>query len=69
MSESHASRKFALECLRLRADCMQLAEDAPTPRLQRHYLDMAGVWTALAEGGPDEGFHILGPSEGYDPAG
>jgi hypothetical protein len=28
---------------------MQLAGDAPTQALQRHYLEMAETWTALAQ--------------------
>jgi hypothetical protein len=45
-------RKHALECLRLEADCMQLAGDAPTLKLQSHFLRMARVWLALAVSGP-----------------
>ena len=45
-------RKHALECLRLEADCMQLAGDAPNPNSQSHFLRMARVWFALAVSGP-----------------
>ena len=45
-------RKHALECLRLEADCMQLAGDAPNPNLQSHFLRMARAWLALAVSGP-----------------
>ena len=45
-------RKHALECLRLEADCMQLAGDAPNPNSQSHFLRMARVWSAMAVSGP-----------------
>ena len=32
---------------------MQLAGEAATPELQRHFLDQAEVWAELAERGPD----------------
>ncbi len=32
---------------------MQLAGDAPTIELRRHYLKMAEAWAAQAERGPD----------------
>ena len=44
-------RKRALECLRLEADCMQLAGDAPNPNSQSHFLRMARAWLALAVSG------------------
>ena len=46
-------RKYALECLRLEADCMQLAGDAPQPNSQSHFLRMARVWSAMAVSGPN----------------
>ncbi len=49
MSESDYLRKHALECTRLAADCMQLVSDVDSPTLQRHFLEMASVWTAEAE--------------------
>ena len=52
MSESDNLRKHALECMRLAADCMQLAGDVHSPDLQRHFLWMARVWTTGAERGP-----------------
>ena len=52
MSDQQALRKFALECLRLKAECMQLAGAAATPELQRHFLDQAEVWGEMAERGP-----------------
>jgi hypothetical protein len=47
VSES-SNLKHALECMRLEADCMQLASDPGSPALQSHFLLMAGVWNALA---------------------
>jgi hypothetical protein len=32
---------------------MQLAGEAATPELQRHFLDQAEVWAEMAERGPD----------------
>lgn len=48
MSESYL-RKHALECLRLAADCKQLARDARDPSIRSHFLRMAEVWPALAD--------------------
>jgi hypothetical protein len=45
-------RKHDVECLRLAADCMELAGDVGMP-WQQHFLLMAKHWTALAERGPD----------------
>ena len=42
----------SLECLRLEADCRELAKNAPGPDTQAHYLRMAEVWLALATSGP-----------------
>jgi len=44
MANSDQSQRLALECLRLEADCMQLAADARNPDLQSHFLWMAGFW-------------------------
>jgi hypothetical protein len=52
VSESDFSRKHALECLRLSADCMQLVGDVRSPTVQRHFLEMAKAWTREAEDGP-----------------
>jgi hypothetical protein len=63
MSEN--SRKYELECLRLAADCTQLAgqihdraldtkflaSDVHNRALEIHFLQMAKVWTARAEEG------------------
>ena len=51
MSESYYSRKHALECLRLEAECLQLARDVHSPALRSHFLRMAKLWPALAERG------------------
>ena len=48
VSESDNSRKHALECLRLEADCMQLAGVVHGPALQTHFVRMAGEWSSLA---------------------
>ena len=53
MSESDYSRKHALECLRLEADCMQLAGAFHDPALQSHFVRMARVWSDLAVRGPN----------------
>jgi hypothetical protein len=60
------SQKYELECMRLAADCTQLASDVHNRELdphflatdvinralEIHFLKMAKVWTALAEQGP-----------------
>jgi hypothetical protein len=48
MSESDILRKHRLECMRLAADCRQLAADIARPDLQSHFLRLAGMWTNLA---------------------
>ena len=53
MSESDYSRRHALECLRMAADCMQLAGDVQNPALQSHFARMARVWSDLAVRGPN----------------
>ena len=52
MSKPEQMRKHALECLRLEADCMQLAGDARNPNVQSHFVRMAGFWSSLALSGP-----------------
>ena len=52
MFEPEQSRKHALECLRLEADCMQLAGDARGHSLQAHFIRMARRWSGLAVSGP-----------------
>ena len=42
-------RKHVLECLRMEADCMQLAGDVQSPDLQAYYIRMAKEWSILAK--------------------
>jgi hypothetical protein len=56
--ESDNSRKRALECLRLEADCMQLAGVVHGPALQTHFVRMAREWSSLAIQGPKAGTQI-----------
>jgi hypothetical protein len=53
VSESERARKHALECLRLAADCRQLAREVDDHTARRRFLRMAEEFTALAERGPD----------------
>jgi hypothetical protein len=53
MPEPDILRKLALECLRLAADCAQVASDIRNPTLQSHFIRMADVWTTRAERGLD----------------
>jgi hypothetical protein len=50
---SDPSYTNALECLRLEADCRELAKNTADPELKLHYLQMAGRWAALAVSGPN----------------
>jgi hypothetical protein len=52
MFEAKQLRKHALECLRLQADCMELAGVAPSSNVQSHFVSMATFWGNLAESGP-----------------
>jgi hypothetical protein len=52
VSDQEVERKYLLECLRMKAECMQLAGEAATPELQRHFLEQAEVWGEMAERGP-----------------
>lgn len=45
-------QKYELECLRLAADCRQLAGEVHSPALQSHFLRMAEVWPILADREP-----------------
>jgi hypothetical protein len=47
MCEFHV-QNYAAMCLRLAADCRNLAADAPEPDLRAHFLRMAGMWAELA---------------------
>jgi hypothetical protein len=46
-------RKYELECLRLAADCRQLAYDAPGSKWKSHFARMARVWQAHAGRSPE----------------
>jgi hypothetical protein len=39
---------YVLMCLRLAADCRNLAADVPEPDLRTDFLRMAGIWTEMA---------------------
>ena len=52
MFEAKQLQKHALECLRLQADCMQLAGVACSPNVQSHFASMARFWGTLAVSGP-----------------
>ena len=38
---------YVLMCLRLAADCRNLAADVPEPELRAHFLLMADMWTEM----------------------
>jgi hypothetical protein len=46
-------RRRELECMRLAADCMELAGEIRNPALRSHFVRMAGEWSTLAVEGPD----------------
>jgi hypothetical protein len=52
MFEAKQLQKHALECLRLQADCMQLAGDVRSLNVQSHFVSMARFWGTLAASGP-----------------
>ena len=52
MYDAERSRMHTLECLRLQADCMQLAGDALDHNVQSHFIRMAKYWACLAVSGP-----------------
>lgn len=52
MSSSEHFRRHSLACLRLEADCIQLAGDLRRPAWQAHFLQMAREWRSLAERDP-----------------
>ena len=52
MFEAKRLRKHTLECLRLQADCMELAGVAYGHNVQSHFVSMAEFWGALAVSGP-----------------
>lgn len=52
MFEAKQLQRHALECLRLQADCMQLAGVARSLNVQSHFVAMARFWGTLAALGP-----------------
>ena len=52
MFDAKQLRKHALECLRLQADCMELAGVSPSSNVQSHFVAMAQFWGTLAALGP-----------------
>jgi hypothetical protein len=58
MFEAKQLQRHALECLRLQADCTQLAGVARSPNVQSHFVSMARFWGTLA---------VLGPSPDAGP--
>jgi hypothetical protein len=48
VSESNYIQKYALVCMRLAAECRDLAADAPELDLRAHFLHMASAWEELA---------------------
>ena len=52
MLEAKQLRKHALECLRLQADCMELAGMTYCRNVQSHFVSMAEFWGNLAVSGP-----------------
>jgi hypothetical protein len=53
MFEAKQLQNHDLECLRLQADCMQLAGAARSPNVQSHFVAMARFWGTLAASEPD----------------
>jgi hypothetical protein len=56
MSQSTSLRKQELECLRLEADCLQLADAIHDPSLRSHFIRMAKEWSNLAAWGLEHGY-------------
>jgi hypothetical protein len=52
MLEAKQPRNHALECLRLQADCMELASIAHSHDVRSHFARIARFWGALAISGP-----------------
>ena len=51
MSQPTDLRKQELECLRLEADCLQLADAIHDHSLRSHFIRMAKEWSILAAWG------------------
>jgi hypothetical protein len=47
VSQSGRLRKLELECTRLAADCMRLADDVYNPAFQSQFLRMVKAWPIL----------------------
>ena len=62
MFEAKQLQRHALECLRLQADCMQLAGVARSLNVQSHFVAMAQFWGALAALGVDRFERVPGLS-------
>jgi hypothetical protein len=56
---SEQQLKYALECLRLEADCIQLAVDVHGAALQSHFLRMASFWSVSANQEPASGAVVV----------
>jgi hypothetical protein len=56
VSESANVRKQELECLRLEADCLKLADVVHSPPLKSHFTRMAKKWSTLAAWGLKHGY-------------
>jgi hypothetical protein len=54
VSASANLRKLELECLRLEADCRELAGAVESPALKSHFLQMAKKWSVMAAGGLEQ---------------
>jgi hypothetical protein len=52
MSELNHFQRHSLECLRLEADCMELAGDFRRPAWQAHFLRMAREWRSQVDRDP-----------------
>ena len=52
MFDAKQLREHALECLRLQADCMELAGVAHCRNVQSHFVSMAQFWGDLAVSEP-----------------
>jgi hypothetical protein len=55
--EAENAKRYALECLRLQADCWQLAAAAADPALRSHFERMAAFWGSF----PDSGAGTIEP--------
>jgi hypothetical protein len=64
MFEAKQLQRHALECLRLQADCMQLAGVACSLNVQLHFVSMAQFWGALAASGPSSDAGLKFPKAG-----